>query len=387
MSISSVFGMGGSSVIARLLGEKQHENAKRTITYSTYLMALSGIIVLVIGLVLLKPIASLAGADAENMSFTSDYLFWIFLGAPFIILSNGLVHIFRSAGLIKQATTGIILGNGINIVLDWVFIVLLDMGTAGAALATSIGFFCATIYFFFCMFIEILRKNELFSLSPKYFKVSPQTKIDVIKIGIPGSLITIMLSVSNIVLNNCIGGYGSNAVAAYGIAFKIDTFPIMLGVGLSQGVGPLLGYCYGANQKDRLKKAMTFSSFDGIILGAIFTVAFLLFSRPLVSIFLQDNELIELSARFLRAAFLGIVNMVTAYFQALGKAKSSLIITMLRNVILFIPGVLILNALFGINGAIAAQPVVEILLTGICLLMMNYSQKKEEKLMLKSQAA
>lgn len=392
MSISSVFGMGGSSVIARLLGEKQHENAKRTITYSTYLMALSGIIVLMIGLVLLKPIAALAGADAENMSFTCDYLFWIFLGAPFIILSNGLVHIFRSAGLINQATIGIVIGNGVNIILDWVFIVLLKMGTAGAALATSIGFFCSTVYYLACMFVEILRKNELFSLSPKYFKVSPQTRIDVIKIGIPGSLITIMLSVSNIVLNNCIGGYGSNAVAAYGIAFKIDTFPIMLGVGLSQGVGPLLGYCYGANQKDRLKKAMTFSSLDGIILGAIFTVAFLLFSRPLVSIFLQDSELIELSARFLRvlclsAAFLGIVNMVTAYFQALGKAKSSLIITMLRNVILFIPGVIILNALFGINGAIAAQPVVEIILTAICLLMMNYSQKKEEKLMLKTQAA
>lgn len=392
MSISSIFGMGGSSVIARLLGEKQTEKAKSTITFSMYLMAISGISVLVLGLPLLKPIAGLAGANSENLSFTCDYLFWVILGTPFILLSNGLVHIFRSAGLINQATIGIVIGNGINIILDWIFIVVLKMGTAGAALATSIGFFCSTAYYFACMFREIIRKNELFSFSPKSFNVSTQTKIDVIKIGIPGALITVMIGVSNIILNNCIGGYGSDAVAAYGIAYKIDMFPIMLGVGLSQGVGPLIGYCYGATQKDRLKKAMLWSSLDGMILGAVFTVVFLLFSRPLVSFFLQDAQLIELSARFLRvlvlsATLLGIINMVTAYFQALGNAKNSLIITMLRNVILFIPGVLALNAVFGLNGAIAAQPIVEIILTVICLLMIGGSQKKEVSVQQESKAA
>ncbi len=345
-------------------------------------MAFSGIIVLAAGLVFLNQIAAAAGADAENLAFTCDYLFWIFMGAPFIILSNGLIHIFRSSGLINQATIGIVIGNGINIILDWVCIVLLHMGTAGAALATSIGFFCSTAYFLICMICEIHRKNELFSFRPGYFTVSKETGTGVIKIGIPGALITVMLSVSNIVLNNCIGGYGSNAVAAYGIAYKIDMFPIMLGVGLSQGVGPLIGYCYGASQHDRLKKVMRLSSLDGIILGAVFTAAFLLFSRPLVSIFLQDSDLINLSAGFLRvlvlsASFLGIVNMVTAYFQALGKAKNSLTITMLRNVILFIPGVLLLNAVFHLNGAIAAQPVVETFLTIICLVMYTCSQKKE----------
>ena len=183
-----------------------------------------------------------------------------------------------------------------------------------------------------------------------------------------------MISVSNIVLNNYIGIYGSDAVAAYGIAYKIDMFPIMLSVGLSQGVAPLMGYCYGAGQKTRLRKVMRYATVDGIILGALFTALFLVASQILTGIFLSEKELVALSASFLRvlalsAPCLGIINTVTSYFQALGKAVSSLVITLMRNLILFIPGVIILNKLFGLDGAIAAQPVVEVMLAVVCIAM------------------
>ena len=285
-----------------------------------------------------------------------------------------MVHLFRSAGLIKEATIGIVIGNGINILLDWVFIVLMEKGTAGAALATSVGFLCSTVYYFACMVKEISRKNELYSLSPKSLSVTPAMTSDVVKIGIPGALITVMISVSNIVLNNYIGIYGSDAVAAYGIAYKIDMFPIMLSVGLSQGVAPLMGYCYGAGQKTRLRKVMRYATVDGIILGALFTALFLVASQILTGIFLSEKELVALSASFLRvlalsAPCLGIINTVTSYFQALGKAVSSLVITLMRNLILFIPGVIILNKLFGLDGAIAAQPVVEVMLAVVCIAM------------------
>ena len=373
MSVSSVCGMGGSSVIARLLGEKNTKDAKSSVSFCFYAMIAAGVVILGFGMMFITPIAKLAGADSENLAFTCDYLKWIFLGAPFIILSNGMVHIFRSTGLIKEATIGVIIGNGINIVLDWLFIVRMDMGTAGAAAATSIGFLCATIYDVACMLRRSADKN-LYSLSPKHLGISGVLVKNIIKIGIPGALITILLSVSNIVLNNTIGIYGSDAVAAYGIANKIDLFPIMLSVGLSQGIAPMIGYCYGANETARLHKVMKFGTIDGIALGGLFTALFLTLSQPLSAIFLHEQALIEQSALFLRilclsAPMLGIINMVTAYYQALGKAFNSLFITLMRNILLFIPCVLLLNKLFGLNGTISTQCVVETGLAVICMVM------------------
>ena len=205
MSIACILGMGGSSVIARMIGEGKKEDSAKCFNFCTYAMAIVGVIVMVLGLIFEKQIAGIAGADAENIGYTCDYLRWIFIGTPAIMLANGLVHSFRSIGLIKEATIGLALGNGINIVLDWILIVLLQMGTKGAAIATSFGFVCASIYYIFCLLIQEKKKNECVKMAPNYFSMEKQMVGNVIKIGIPGALITVLLSVSNIVLNNYIG--------------------------------------------------------------------------------------------------------------------------------------------------------------------------------------
>ena len=381
MSIACVFGMGGSSVIARQLGEGKKEESAKCLNFCIYSIALSGVLVLAAGLLVLKPAAHLIGADEGNLGYTCDYLKWIFLGAPFIMLSNGLTHSLRAVGLIKESTIGIALGNGVNIVLDWIFIVMLHMGTAGAALATSIGFLCAAVYYIACLIREQRQGNELIDLSPGSFRPAKPMVRNVTVIGIPGALITVMMSVSNIVLNNYIGIYGSDAVASYGIAYKIDMFPIMLSVGLSQGTAPLLGFCYGAGQEKRLGKAVRISIVYGMALGGVFTVIFMAFAEGLASIFLYEEGLISQTAHFLRllcfhAPLLGIINMVTSYFQALGKAAGSLAITVLRNVVLFIPGVIVLNYFWKLNGVILTQLIVESVLTVICLIMYRISSPK-----------
>ena len=328
----------------------------------------------ILGLLFLTPMATLAGADAENLGYTRDYLRYIFLGAPFIMLSNGFVHLFRSAGLIRESTVGLILGNGVNIVLDYVFILPLGWGAAGAAAATSLGFACSSVYYFVCMIGQYRRGSSLFPVSPQSFRPSRDMAGSVVSIGIPGALITVLMSVANIVLNNYIAIYGSDAVAAYGIAYKIDMVPIMLSVGLSQGVTPLIGYCFGAGQRERMTSAMRLSILYGILLGGVFTVLFLLAGRPLTAVFLHEETLIDQAGCFLKvlclsAPTLGVINMVTSYFQALGKAFHSLSITVMRNAVLFIPAVILLNHRWGLTGVIAAQPVVETLLTVICLVL------------------
>ncbi len=374
MSIASIFGMGGSSVIARLLGEEKKEESGTTMNFCVYAMVIAGIATLALGLVFLQPLAKISGADADNIVYTCDYLKWIFIGAPFIMLANGFVHLFRSIGLIKESTVGLVLGNVTNMVLDYVFIAILGWGTAGAALATSLGFVCATIYYIICMISEEHKGNQLVPLTPKRFSPNAAIVRNVVSIGIPGALITVLMSVSNIVLNNYISMYGSDAVASYGIAYKLDMVPILLSVGLSQGVAPLVGYCYGGNEKKRMLDIMKYTILYGILMGAVFTAVFILLGKQLAAMFLQEDTLIEQTGYFLKilclsAPMLGVINMMTSYFQALGKAIKSLTITVLRNAVLFIPGVIILNYFWKLNGVIAAQPVVETILTMICVVM------------------
>ena len=374
MSIASIFGMGGSSVIARLLGEEKKEESGTTMNFCVYAMVIAGIATLALGLVFLQPLAKISGADADNIVYTCDYLKSIFIGAPFIMLANGFVHLFRSVGLIKESTVGLVLGNVINMVLDYVFIAILGWGTAGAALATSLGFVCATIYYIICMISEEHKGNQLVPLTPKRFSPNAAIVRNVVSIGIPGALITVLMSVSNIVLNNYISMYGSDAVASYGIAYKLDMVPILLSVGLSQGVAPLVGYCYGGNEKKRMLDIMKYTILYGILMGAVFTAVFILLGKQLAAMFLQEDALIEQTGYFLKilclsAPMLGVINMMTSYFQALGKAIKSLTITVLRNAVLFIPGVIILNYFWKLNGVIAAQPVVETILTIICVVM------------------
>ena len=174
-------------------------------------------------------------------------------------------------------------------------------------------------------------------------------------------------------------------MASYGIAYKIDLFPIMLSVGLSTGIAPLIGFYYGARQKERLEKTMWTGTAYGVALGVIFTVLIMIFCRDFASIFLHEEGLVSLTAHFLRllcfhAPLLGIINMATSYFQALGKAASSLAITILRNVALFIPGVIVMNYFWQLDGVILTQLVVEAVLTLICLIMYAVSSpgKMEE---------
>ncbi len=218
------------------------------------------------------------------------------------------------------------------------------------------------------------KENPLIKLSPRHFGPNKRMVAGVVAIGIPGALITVLLSVSNIILNNFIGIYGSDAVAAYGIAYKVDMVPIMLSVGLSQGVAPLVGYYFGAGSREKMSRIMRTATVYGILLGAVFTLAFCLFGTQLAGVFLHDESLIQQAGSFiavlgLSAPMLGIINMVTSYFQALGAALKSLVITVMRNAVLFIPAVALLNRVWKLNGVIAAQPVVETILAFVCIAM------------------
>lgn len=224
------------------------------------------------------------------------------------------------------------------------------MGTAGAALATSLGYVASTGYYFRCLFHQKRKGNDAISVSINGLPKSRKIAGNVIKIGIPGALLTVLLSVSNIVLNSHVAQYDSDAITCYGIAYKLSLFAVLLSVGLAQGIAPLLGFCYGAKQPERLRKDVLTGGFLVFLLGTLFVVVFTVFSHTLTSFFLDNTSLIAQSACFLMviglsAPMIGVINIVTSYFQALSKALNSMSITLLRNVFLFRSGVMLMNAL------------------------------------------
>lgn len=382
MSIACIFGMGGSSVIARLLGEEKKADSRLCFQFSTWAILVLGAFAAGLGMLCISPLARAVGADTNNYAYTCDYLRYIFWGAPFIMLSSGYAHLFRSVALIREATMGVIIGNVLNVVLDWLFIVPLGMGTAGAAIATSLGYVASTGYYLWCIFSQKRKGNDVISVSVKGLSRSREIAGSVVKIGVPGASITVLLSVSNIVLNSHVAQYSSDAVACYGIAYKLSLFAVLLSVGLAQGIAPLLGFCYGAKQTERLHKAVFMGTFFNILLGVLFTVIFVMFAQTLTAFFLDDASLITQSASFLKvlglsAPMVGVINIVTSYFQALGKALNSIVITLLRNVVLFIPGVILMDTLWNLPGVIATQPVVECIVMVVSVTLYLFSRKRE----------
>lgn len=384
MSFGLIFGAGSCSAISRKLGEGDRSAARKAASFASYSSLFTGVIIMIAGLIFIGPLARVLGADSGNYQHTVDYMRFLLLGSIPITIANNLKHMIRGVAMIKQATIGAIFGNAVNIVLDYVFISLLKMGTAGAALATSIGFVFEAAYMLICVYKAYKGGEEILSFSFKYYGFNKMA-LEVLKIGCIAAMVTLMLSVANIVLNNFLSNYGSECVACYGIGYKLNMIPIMLAVGLSQGVGPLYGYNYGAKNYDRLRKSMKISLGIGIALGAFFLIIFLVFREFLCSIFLADPDLNSLAATYLvilccSAPMVYPINIVTQYYQNIGKALPALIITVLRNVVVFLILIIILNLLFKDYGVVAAQPATEVVLGVVCLIMYFISAKKLGKI-------
>jgi len=258
--------------------------------------------------------------------------------------------------------TGMLLGNLTNVILDPVMILWFGWDIAGAAIATVIGNVLAVAYYLF----YYLRGNVLLSIRPGDFSMGDGICKNVLAIGIPTSLGSLLMSISQIVLNNRMMQYGDMPVAGMGVASKIVMMTGTMCIGLGQGVQPLLGYCVGAKNWDRFKKALRFSMGFAFISGAVMTAVCFIFTRQIVNAVLTDPAAFDYGCRFTRilltTSFLfGVYYVLTNTLQAMGAATPSLIVNLSRQGILFIPFLFILEAAMGINGLLWAQPVVDIL--------------------------
>lgn len=364
MAFGNIFGIGGGSYISRLLGQKNADTAKRVSAFAFYVCAGLGIALGILALIFMKPILQISGASANTYRYAKDYLVIIACGSPIIMLSFALGQIIRAEGAAREALMGMMMGTVVNIILDPILIILTGQGVKGAAVATVIANVLSVGYYI----CHLRKDNTLLAITMKYFCVDKDMIRNILGIGIPASLASILMSLSNIILNNFAVGYGDHIVAALGVVSKITMISAMLMIGLGSGVQPLIGYNYGDKNIARMKAVIKFCVGITTVIGVAFTVIFYIGAESFVKVFLDDAQIVELGTSFLRMMIipmpiLGIQFILINTFQAIGKAMPSLVLSLARQGLIYIPALIMGNYFLGQNGLVFAQPLADGLTT------------------------
>lgn len=367
-AVNNLFGVGSSSMMSRALGRKDYDTVYRSSAFGFYCSVISGALFSLLYIVLHIPLLKVLGADSETMAATAQYLKWtVGCGAVPAILNVVLAYLVRAEGASLHASVGTMSGCILNIILDPFFVLpqFLNMGAAGAGLATFISNCFACIYFFVLLFAK--RKSTYVCISPKKFGFKKEIVSGVFAVGIPASIQNLLNVTGMTVLNNFTAAFGSSAVAAMGIAQKINMIPMQVALGFSQGIMPLISYSYASKNVKRMKKSLVFSSEISIGFLLMATIGFYIFSGGLISLFMQNAAIVAYGSRFLRGMclslpFLCMDFIAVGVFQACGMGKKSLIFAIMRKIVLEIPALFLLNYIYPLYGLAYAQTVSEIIL-------------------------
>ena len=302
-ALGNLFGLGGSSLISRMMGLKKHEDIKYVSAFSIWGGAAVTLLFSILTYLFRGPLLNFLGASPDTYSYAEDYLRWVvvFGGVP-TMASLALGHLLRSEGHAKQASAGMMFGGILNVILDPVFIFGFHLNVAGAAMATALSN-TASVVFFVVQYIR-LRGNTSVSLNPRFFTF--RFLRQVFSVGLASALATALGNASNMVMVHLASGYGDIPVAAYGVVKRIDQFPLNVSMGLCQGFMPLVGYNFASKDYGRMRKVSTFSWKVALIISACFIACFAAFAPQLLHLFIPEEQTSALGASFLRIACLAV---------------------------------------------------------------------------------
>jgi len=360
-ALSNLFGVGGGSLLSRLLGEKREDDARRVGAFSIYGSLVIAAVYSFVCLLFTEPLARLLGASDNTIGYASSYLFWVVVvGAIPSTVGMTMSHLLRSAGYSKESGFGLALGGISNIILDPLFMfVILPPGNevTGAAMATLLSNIITLGYF---IFIYTRLKGTVLTMSPRETKIGRTLIGGIFSIGLPSALTTLLANITSIVKNNLTANYGDVELAAYGIVMKADMLPLNIGMGLCQGMMPLVAYNYAAKNYPRMRAFTRAAQIAGMATACVFIVLYQLLARQIIWLFIRDEATIAYGTDFLRIACLATPFMISNFqksfcLQAMGKGKESLLLGVCRQGLFAIPILLILNHFVGLYGVVAAQ--------------------------------
>ncbi|NCC13560.1 MAG: MATE family efflux transporter [Spirochaetia bacterium] len=365
MALGVLFGIGGATLFSIRLGQKRNEEAEEALFTSFILLTGGGLVFLILGQIFMPTILRMFGASEQVLPYASSYLRVILMGSVFAVTSMGLNHFIRADGNPKVAMLSMFLGAGTNIILDPIFIYVLDWGMAGAALATII----SQSFSFIWVISYFLGKRSRVKLRFAKHRIRLSVVRSIVTLGFPPFTLQIMSSILNVILNKTLILHGGDlGIAAMGIVHSLQTLLFMPVIGINQGVQPLISFNFGAKQYDRVKEAAKLGILSATAVILVGYAVTQLFPRTMVGMFNQDPALLNLGVYALRRWFLltplvGYQVIAGNFFQAIGKSKIALTLTLSRQGLFLIPAILLFAHFFGMQGILWSAPVADALST------------------------
>ena len=376
-AVNNLFGVGSSSMMSRALGRRDYDTVAKSSTFGFWCAILSGLAFSLLCILFKGPLLGLLGADATTRAATDAYMFWtVICGAAPAILNVVMAYMVRSEGAAMHASIGTMSGCFLNIILDPVFIMPwgLNMGAAGAGLATFLSNCFACLYFMVLLFVK--RGRTYVCIDPRKLSFESSIVGGVCMVGIPAAIQNLLNVTGMTILNNFTSSYGANAVAAMGIAQKINQVPFYIANGLSQGIMPLISYNYASRNVSRMKGTLLFTVKIALSFMVAVALGYFFFAGPLTEMFMSNPDVVAYGAAFLRGFCLGLPFLCMDFiavgvFQATGLGRNALIFAILRKIVLEIPALFVLNWLFPLYGLAYAQFTAEILLAVAAVLVLR----------------
>lgn len=367
ISLAGLAGVGGGSLISRLLGAGNSRQAKKVSAFSFYLSIGLAVFFSFMTALFMDPLLGLLGASGDTFGYARQYAFCVIvLGALPTVMSITMANLLRSVGCARQAGFGVSMGGVINIFLDPLFMFVLfpsGMETAAAGIATMCSNVIVCIYYL----VLILRmpKDTVLTFSPRAGIPETEHIRSVFFVGIPAALATLLFDLAYVVIDKLATGYGDIPLAAIGIVLKAERLPLNVGVGLCQGMMPIAAYNFSSGNHERMKKVVSFSRLVGLLIATVSIVLYEIFAGNILRFFIADAETVRIGANFLRVRCLATPFMFMCFhlvnlFQAVGKGGKAMFLAVVRWAVFNIPMLFLFNAAFGMYGIVWTQIVADI---------------------------
>ena len=378
VGLGLLFGNGSASYLSRLLGNRDQEQADRVASTALYSSVAVGAVLIIFSMIFLRPILRLLGATDSIMPYAMTYAGIYVVSCIFNVFNVTMNNIVTSEGAAKTTMFALMAGAVLNIGLDPVFIYTLDMGVAGAAIATAISQIVSTLIYLTFIF----RKKSIYSFKMKNCTFTKEIMSEIFKIGIPTLVFQILTSLSISLVNTQAGPYGDSVIAGMGAVTRIVSMGSLIVFGFIKGFQPIAGYSYGAKKFDRLHKAIRTSILWSTVFCVIYGLLLTIFSSRIIAQFTDgDLEMIRVGTQSLRInglSFLlfGFYTVYSSLFLALGKGLEGFVLGACRQGICFVPVILILPVFWGINGILYVQPIADVLSAIITIFMALHLHKE-----------
>ena len=382
--ISNIFGTGGGTLISRLIGRGDDEEASRVSSACIWMCLLAGAVFSLSVLLFMTPLLKALGASENVLGYARQYMFFVVVvgGIP-AILSNTLSAELRSIGLSSKASFGLSLGGVLNILLDplFMFVILPDgQQVLGAAIATMLGNSIAMLYFL-SVYRQACRTTVLrFRTHGQY--PSAQSMKEIFGVGLPAGISIFLFDFCNIVINRLASGYGDIELAAIGIVLKAERLPLNIGVGICIGMVPLLAYSDASGNRERMDAIFRFGRLVGLAVSIVSVVFYYLAAPYIMRAFISDAETVRYGTMFLKARCFATPLMflcfsMVHFTQAIGRGQASFLLAVIRQLVFNIPMLFLLNHLFGMQGIVWTQATAD-LLTVIASYLIYFRIRRQE---------